>query len=230
MHLMFIRPCIIAIVEEWKTNLMSLVILFHLLCAQHVSDINIPIFKSLRLCWWITTSVVFFSVRCVLEFLLRLIFGGVLLQPAKRTPPNISRNKSSNTQRTENKTTDVVIHQHSRRLLKMDTLLSETCWAHKKWNKIASDIKLVFHSSTVISLSLWMNPDGPAGRPAIQLPTTAMCLFICKNFKMWNLPVRLRGVRVRPFIVMTSLEAFKRYATGHAPSFLQWSFFPQLNA
>ena len=40
------------------------------------------------------------------------------LQPAKRTPPNISRNKTSNTQRTENKTTDVVIHQHSRRLLK----------------------------------------------------------------------------------------------------------------
>jgi len=34
---------------------MSLVILFHLLCTQHVSDINISIFRSLRLCWWITT-------------------------------------------------------------------------------------------------------------------------------------------------------------------------------
>ena len=64
------------IVEEWKTNLMSLDILFHLLRAQHVSDINISIFRSLRLSWWITTSVLF-SVRCVLEFLLRLIFGGV---------------------------------------------------------------------------------------------------------------------------------------------------------
>ena len=74
---MFIGPCIIAIVDEWKTNLMSLVNLFHLLCAQHVSDINISIFRSLRLCWWITTSVVFFSVRCVLELLLRLVFGGV---------------------------------------------------------------------------------------------------------------------------------------------------------
>ena len=30
-----------------------------------------------------------------------------------------------------------------------DILMSETCWAHKKWNKIASDIKLVFHPSTV---------------------------------------------------------------------------------
>ena len=60
-----------------KTNLMSLVILFQLLRAQHVSLINISIFRSLRLCWWITTPVVLFSVRCVLQFLLWLIFGGV---------------------------------------------------------------------------------------------------------------------------------------------------------
>ena len=31
----------------------------------------------------------------------------------------------------------------------MDILMSETCWAHNKWNKIASNIKLVFHSSTI---------------------------------------------------------------------------------
>ena len=49
----------------------------------------------------------------------------------------------------ENKTTDVVTQQHSRKLLMMDILISETCWAHKKWNKIASDINLVFHSSTI---------------------------------------------------------------------------------
>ena len=54
-------------VEEWKTNLMSLAILFHFLCTQHVSDINIFILRSLRLCCWITISVVLFSVRCVLE-------------------------------------------------------------------------------------------------------------------------------------------------------------------
>ena len=46
---------------------MSLAILFHFFCAQHVSDINISIIKSLRLCCWITTSVVLFSARCVLE-------------------------------------------------------------------------------------------------------------------------------------------------------------------
>jgi len=33
----------------------------------------------------------------------------------------------SNTQRTENKTTDVVIQQHSPKLLMMDILMSETC-------------------------------------------------------------------------------------------------------
>jgi hypothetical protein len=33
----------------------------------------------------------------------------------------------SNIQQTENKTTDVVIQQHSRKLLMMDILMSETC-------------------------------------------------------------------------------------------------------
>ena len=66
-YLMFIGPCIIVIVEEWKTNLMSLAVLFHFLCVQHVSDINISIIRNLRLFWWITTSVVLFSVRCVLD-------------------------------------------------------------------------------------------------------------------------------------------------------------------
>jgi len=46
---------------------MSFAILFHFLCAQHVSDINISIIRSLRLCCCITTLDVLFSVRCVLE-------------------------------------------------------------------------------------------------------------------------------------------------------------------
>ena len=37
---------------------MSLAILFHLLCAQHVSDINTSIIRSLRLFYCITTLVV----------------------------------------------------------------------------------------------------------------------------------------------------------------------------
>ena len=48
-HLMFIGPCIIVIVEELKTNLMSLVVFISLIFAQHISNINMSIFRSLRL-------------------------------------------------------------------------------------------------------------------------------------------------------------------------------------
>jgi len=61
------------------------------------------------------------------------------------TPTQPYRN--SNTHRTKNNTTNVAIQQNSRKLLMMDVLMSETCWAHKKWNKITSDNKLVFYSS-----------------------------------------------------------------------------------
>jgi len=44
--------------------------------------------------------------------------------------------------------TDVVIQQYGRKILTMDILMSETCRVQKKCNKIASDIKLVFYSST----------------------------------------------------------------------------------
>ena len=66
------------------------------------------------------------------------------------TPTQPHRN--SNTHRTKNNTTNVVIQQNSRKLLMMDILMSETCSAHKKWNKIASDIKLVFCSSTILGV------------------------------------------------------------------------------
>ena len=62
------------------------------------------------------------------------------------TPTHPHRN--SNTYRTKNNTTNVVIQQNSYKLLMMDILMYETCWAYIKWNKIASDFKLVFCSST----------------------------------------------------------------------------------
>jgi len=49
-------------------NLMPLAILFNFLYAQHISDINISIIRSLRLFCSITKLVVLFLVRCVLEF------------------------------------------------------------------------------------------------------------------------------------------------------------------
>ena len=121
---MFIGPCIIVIAEEWKTNLMSLAILFHFLCAQHVSDI-----KRQNTSHQTHTTI-------HRKFTLTLIHPSL-----------------------QNKTTDVVIQQHSRKLLKMDILMSETCWALKKWNKIASDIKLVFHSSSHVNFSALPSTD-----------------------------------------------------------------------
>ena len=90
---------------------MSLPILFHFLCAQHVSDINISIIRSFRLFCWITTLVVLFLVRFVLEFRCGSVGEVSVLQAEAHI------------------------------------FMSETCWAHKKWNKIANDIKLVFYSS-----------------------------------------------------------------------------------
>ena len=141
---------------------MSLAILFHFLCAQHVSDINISIIRSLRICCWITTLVVMFSVRCVLEIWCGWVgVVSMLLASSSNTDTTPTQpHRISNTQRTENITTNVVIQQHSRKLLMMDILMSETCWAHKKWNKIASDIKLVFYSSTTLEMSIaWRNED-----------------------------------------------------------------------
>ena len=119
---------------------MSLAILFHFLCAQHVSDINISIIRSLRLFCWITTLVVLFLVRCVLGVSVWLGWSGirvaswraVVLHLATRIPlqPNHTE--------TKNNTTNVVIQQNSRKLLMMDILMSETCWTHKKWNKIVT--------------------------------------------------------------------------------------------
>ena len=56
--------------DRWriKENLMSLAILFHFLSAQHISDINISIIRNSRLLCWVTTLVVLFLIRCVLEF------------------------------------------------------------------------------------------------------------------------------------------------------------------
>ena len=131
---------------------MPFAILFHFVCAQHVSDINISIIRSLRLFCWITTLVALFLVRCVLEF--RCCWVGVECN-TDTTPTQPHRN--SNTHRTKNNTTNVVIQQNSHKLLMMDILMSETCWTHKKWNKIASDIKLVFYSSTITMMHGPMN-------------------------------------------------------------------------
>ena len=102
---------------------------------------NISIIRSLRLFCWINSLVVLFLVRCVLEF--RCGWVGVV---------SVLQAEACNTDTTPTQphnTTNVVIQQNSRKLLMMDILMSETCWVHKKWNKIASDITLVFYFLTI---------------------------------------------------------------------------------
>jgi len=52
------------------------------------------------------------------------------VKPATRIPLH------QNTHRTKNNMTNVVIQQNSRKLLMLDILMSETCWAHKNWKKL----------------------------------------------------------------------------------------------
>ena len=114
---------------------MPLAILFQFLCTQHVSDINISIISS-----------------CEYVVELPTCASACKTRSTQNQPHQIS-----NTHRTENKMTDVVIQQHSRKLRMMDILISETCWAQKKWNKKASDIKLDFHSSTITMMHAPIN-------------------------------------------------------------------------
>jgi len=118
---------------------------------QHVSDINISIIRSLWLFCWITTLVVLFLIRCVLEFRCGWVGVVSVLQAEAQLYFSLQHqpHRNSNTQQTKNNTTNVVIQQNSRKFPMMDILMSETCRAHKKWNKITSDIKLVFYSSTI---------------------------------------------------------------------------------
>ena len=96
---------------------MSLPILFHFLCAQHVSDINMSIIRRLRLFCWITTLVVLFLVRCVLDFRCGWVgVVSVLQTEACNTDTTPTQpHRKSNTHRTKNNTTNVVIEQNSRK-------------------------------------------------------------------------------------------------------------------
>ena len=52
---------------------------------------------------------------------------GCRLKPATENTTQTQPHQISNTQRTENTTTDVVIQQQSRKSLMMDMLMCETC-------------------------------------------------------------------------------------------------------
>jgi len=127
---------------------MSLAILFHFLCAQRVSDINIAFIRSLRLFCWITTLVVLFLVRCVVSVLqAEALCASACNTDTTPTQPH----RDSNTHRTKNNTTNVVIKQNSRKLLMKAILISETCWAHNN-NKII----IIIYCNWVVTRWQWL--------------------------------------------------------------------------
>ena len=124
---------------------MSLAILFHCLCIQHVSDINISIIRSLRLCCWTTTLVVLFLVRCVLEIWCGCVWVLQVQHGYHSNPTTPKLQHTSNQEQYDQRDNSTAQSQAP----DDGYIMSETYWAHKKWNKIASDIKLVFYSSTI---------------------------------------------------------------------------------
>ena len=136
-HLMFIGPCIIATVDEWKTNL---IINKALNTKQPKKN------TTHKRTQWLQSIIE--SGQNQLKYTYQLQQGDKT-HHTRHTTTHCKVTLMLNHPSLQNKTTDVVIHQHSRKLLKMDILMSEICWAHNKWNKIASAINLVFHSSTI---------------------------------------------------------------------------------
>ena len=126
---------------------MPIAILLYFLCTKHVSDINISIIRSLRLCCWINTLFVLFLFRCVLEIWCTCVWVVPVLQAEARFSlqhGHYSSLTAPNPQRTANQERyDQCGNQHhSRELLTMGIVMPETCSAHKKYNKIKSGIYL----------------------------------------------------------------------------------------
>jgi len=95
-----------------------------LFTAQHVSDVNASILRSLRLIWWVITWVVLFWFDvCWCYVVVWLGWCGIRMQAEAciRIPPQHTSN--------QNNTTHEITHQISRKLLRMDALTSKTCWA-----------------------------------------------------------------------------------------------------
>jgi len=81
--------------------------------AQHVSDVNTSILKSLRLiCWVISWAVLLWFMH--IDVTLWFGWGGVV---------SVCRLQN------QNNTTHDITQQISRKLLRMDVLTSEICWS-----------------------------------------------------------------------------------------------------
>ena len=116
-----------------KPTRCHLLYLLYFLDTQRVSGINTSIFRSLRLRCWTNTLAVLFLDCCVLEsgFCSAGVVSGLPAAGIPVTTP-AEPNPDSNTQQSKNNTANVLVQQRSRKLLKMDVLIPETCWVSKK--------------------------------------------------------------------------------------------------
>ena len=108
-----------------------------LLNAQHVSDVNTSILTSLRLiCWVISWVVLIWFDVCWCYFVVWLWWCGIRMQVEALVPQpsygyhntTAKPQRNTNTHRNINTTHEITQHM-SRKLLRMDVLTSETCWA-----------------------------------------------------------------------------------------------------
>jgi len=98
-------------------------LLFYFLETPHISGINMPIFRIMRLYCWTTILAASFLVCCVFDF------GGGSAGNPDTTPAEPP--PKSNTQQTKNEAANMVVQQYSRIILKMGILMPETCWVSK---------------------------------------------------------------------------------------------------
>ena len=104
----------------------------------------------------------------------------------------------------------------------MDILMSETCWAHKKWNKIASDIKLVFYSTIIYARvsQLHSFPQISPPKPCIHLssplPHTRFMPRSSHSSRFYHLNNIVWAVHIIKLLVMQSLTTiFSEVWCGH---------------
>jgi len=127
--------------------------------TQHVSDVNTSILRSLRLiCSVISWVVLIWFDVCWCYVVVWLWWSGIRMQAealqclslhTDTTPPQPNHNVTPT--HIEPNTTHEVTQRISRKLLRMDVLTSETCWALNK-----EIIKQVTSSwSLFIQLSRW---------------------------------------------------------------------------
>ena len=78
-------------------------------------------------------------------------------------------------------------------------LMSETCWVHQKWNKIASDTKLVFYSSAVtmmhgpINITFHYHVSNWSLPLPLQFLAVILLILIstCRRIRLWSHYIRI---------------------------------------